>query len=121
MKLKLFDSKMPSDDGYSSRSESESDDDAVPSGNLMHRKIRRARRLRPRYCVVQSYVKWGEHVHLCMRCYTAGFGELEEVHFISSHFTVGVPNNNILARCSLCRERLFTVFHISACLICNRM
>lgn len=114
---------MPSDDGYSSGSSaSESDDDVVVvSANVIQRNIRRARRLRPRYCVVQSYVKWGEQVHLCVHCYTSRFGELLQANFISAHFTVGVAHSNILPRCSLCRERLFTVCHNSACLICNRM
>lgn len=117
---------MPSDDddGYCSNNEDDGDDvvAALPGFNLVDCNIRRPRQLRPRFCVVQGYVKWGEHVCLCMRCYTHQFAEVDNVNFISNHFTVARAHSDIMPRCRLCRDRLFIVYHQSACLICrNRM
>lgn len=114
-----------SDAGYSSSasSSSSSSDDERVVRDLLHRRVARARRLRPRYCVVQSYVKWGMHVVLCMHCYVSRFVGVRNVHFIQTHFTVAGLHDAMRghSRCRLCRERLFTVFHRQSCVICNRI
>lgn len=105
-----------SDAGYST------DEDRTVEPNVQHRAVRRGGRFRARFCIVQSYVKWGLHVNLCMNCYITRFGGLNDVNFIQTHFTLGynraMQNHS---RCSDCRERLFTVFHQQSCIICNRM